>query len=443
MNPGPPPSRPRRARAADWRDAPAGARGRAPGGARDLEVAHRIARAVGGIVDLDLVFRTAVDALAAHLGDDGVAILRCDHEGRRLVLAATAGPLRIDGDYVQDLDSGLLGHAVRAGRPVVTEDAPSDPRCVRAPGMEALRSEAVIPLRARDGAVRAVLDVTSRRHARFGPREVSLLGTVAAALEGAITAAGLYQDLGDRAARDPLTGLPNHRVFHERLETEVARAARHGRPLSVALLDLDHFKLVNDAHGHQAGDRVLVEVARRLTGLARAEDVIGRVGGEEFALILPESDAMAAYAAAERARRAIAATPFGEVGPLTASIGICDLAHATTSGELLRLADGALYWAKAHGRDVTYLYSPDVVHELSAEERAERLERAQALAALRALARAVDAKDRSTREHSTRVAALAHALAVRRGWSAEAPASCAAPGSSTTSARSASRTPSC
>ncbi len=418
MDPHPHTAGRRRHRPAAWRGRPPTARAR-PDASRDIEVAHDIARAVGGIVDLDQVFRTAVDALADHLGDDGVAILRCDHHARRLRLAASAGPLRIDGDYVQDLDSGLLGHAVRSGRPVVTGDAANDPRCVRAPGMESLRSEVVMPLRTRDGSVRAVLDVTSSRRARFGPREVSLLGTVAAALEGGITAAGLYQDLGDRAARDPLTGLPNHRVFHERLEVEVARAARHGRPLSVALIDLDHFTHVNDAHGHQSGDRVLVEVAARLTALARAEDVVGRVGGEEFALILPESDALSAYAAAERARNAVAATPFGEVGPLTASIGICDMTHASTSAELLRLADGALYWAKAHGRDVTYLYSPDVVHELSAEERAERLERAQALAALRALARAVDAKDRSTREHSTRVASLAHALARRRGWSPE------------------------
>lgn len=190
-----------------------------------------------------------------------MAILRCEHRRGRFVLAASSGALRIAADYVQALDSGLLGAAVRLGQPLLTDDAGTDPRCIRAPGMEGLRSELVMPLRARDGSVRAVLDVTSPRAARYGAAEVSLLGTVAAALEGSITAAGLYQDLGDRAARDPLTGLPNHRVFHERLEAEVARATRHGRALSIALLDIDHFKLVNDAHGHQAGDRVLVEVA--------------------------------------------------------------------------------------------------------------------------------------------------------------------------------------
>ena len=100
-------------------------------------MAHRIARAVGGLVDLDLVFRTAVDALQAHLGDDGVAILRCDHRAGRFVLAASGGGLRIAGDYAQDLDSGLLGAAVRTGHPVVTDDADADPRCVRAPAWRA------------------------------------------------------------------------------------------------------------------------------------------------------------------------------------------------------------------------------------------------------------------------------------------------------------------
>jgi diguanylate cyclase (GGDEF)-like protein/putative nucleotidyltransferase with HDIG domain len=399
-----------------WRALPR-ARRRAPDATSDLELAHRIARAVGGLVDLDTVFRTAVDALQAHLGDDGVAILRCDHRRRRLELAASRGALRIADDYVQDMDTGLLGVAVRSGRPAITEDAATDARCVRAPGMEALRSELVMPLRTRDGSVRAVLDVTSPHRGRYGPAEVSLLGTVAAALEGSITAAGLYQDLDAQAARDPLTGLPNHRAFHERLAGEVARALRHGRSLSIALVDLDHFTLVNDAQGHHSGDQVLMEVAARLGALARAGDVVGRVGGEEFAFILPETDALTAYGVAERARAAIASAPFGEAGHLSASAGVCDLSHSTSAAELFRLADGALYWAKAHGRDVTYLYSPEVVRELSAQERAERLEHAQALAALRALARAVDAKDRSTREHSTRVAALSHALARQLGWS--------------------------
>jgi diguanylate cyclase (GGDEF)-like protein len=196
----------------------------------------------------------------------------------------------------------------------------------------------------------------------------------------------------ERAALDPLTALANHHTFHEALRREVDDAARDGHALALVLLDIDHFKQVNDTYGHQAGDRVLVQVAERLRDVARDDDVVARIGGEEFGWILRGTDAAGALAAAERAREAISA-PMDEVGMLTASAGVCDLAAARDASELFELADGALYWAKAHGRDVSIRYAPDVVTDLSAEERAQRLERVRALAGLRALARAVDAKD--------------------------------------------------
>ena len=142
--------------------------------------------------------------------------------------------------------------------------------------------------------------------------------------------------------------------------------------------------------------------------------MIARIGGEEFGWILRGTDGSGALVAAERAREAISAE-METIGMLTASAGICDLAAARDANELFELADGALYWAKAHGRDVAIRYAPDVVTDLSAEERAERLERVRALAGLRALARAVDAKDHSTRRHSERVAHVAVQLATAAG----------------------------
>jgi putative nucleotidyltransferase with HDIG domain len=128
---------------------------------------------------------------------------------------------------------------------------------------------------------------------------------------------------------------------------------------------------------------------------------------------------MEAWQAVDRARELVARTPVGEVGTVTVSAGVCDLAQAGSAGELLRLTEGALYWAKQHGRDVAFLYSPKVVEELSAQERADRLQRLQALQSIRVLARAVDAKDPSTREHSERVAELAVALGSELGWEAD------------------------
>jgi diguanylate cyclase (GGDEF)-like protein/PAS domain S-box-containing protein/putative nucleotidyltransferase with HDIG domain len=218
------------------------------------------------------------------------------------------------------------------------------------------------------------------------------------------------------ATTDPLTGLGNHRAFHERLTAEVDRAVRHGRELSLVTLDIDHFKSVNDTFGHPVGDQVLVELARRLGHEARLGDTVARLGGEEFGWLLPETSRLEAWEAAERLRLAIAGEPFAEAGQLTVSVGVCDLALAGTQTELVRLADAALYWAKRHGRDITFLYTPEVVGSLDQGESTDRLARAQTLQSVRVLARAVDARDPSTMAHSERVAKLAAQIAIAMGW---------------------------
>ena len=221
------------------------------------------------------------------------------------------------------------------------------------------------------------------------------------------------------AAVNPLTGLANHRTFHERLAAEVGRARRTGRGVALVLMDLDHFKRVNDHHGHQTGDRVLEHAARVMREETRSGELIARVGGEEFAMLLPDADVDEALRAAERIRRAIAATDFPAVGRMTVSAGVCDMAHAQDAGMLYRLADGALYWAKHRGRDRVVSWTPDAPEPLSAREQADRLDRQQALVSVRLLARVVDAKDPSTRRHSERVGDLCAEIAEELGWSPE------------------------
>jgi diguanylate cyclase (GGDEF)-like protein len=261
---------------------------------------------------------------------------------------------------------------------------------------------------------------------RFSARERAAAESLAGMAAVALANARLHADslrsaieVQAHATSDPLTGLANHRAFQERLAHEVTRARRHGRSLALALIDIDHFRRVNERNGHEAGDRVLVGIAGLLRSAAREADLVARVGGEEIAWLMPETEAMDAWQAVDRMRETVARTSVAEGVHVTVSAGVCDLAQAGSAGELLRLAEGALYWAKQHGRDVAFLYSPSVVEELSAEERADRLQRVQALQSIRVLARAVDAKDTSTREHSERVADLAVALGTAIGWEAD------------------------
>ncbi len=164
-------------------------------------------------------------------------------------------------------------------------------------------------------------------------------------------------ELARRASRDGLTGLLNREALDATLRAEVGGALAAGRPLTLALLDLDGFKAINDAHGHPVGDRVLVEAARRLRALSRDSDHLGRVGGEEFAWILAETEPPAAERAAERACEAIRGRPFADAGDVTISIGLCALAGAGDADELYRRADLALYEAKRGGRDRTVVWT--------------------------------------------------------------------------------------
>jgi diguanylate cyclase (GGDEF)-like protein len=156
--------------------------------------------------------------------------------------------------------------------------------------------------------------------------------------------------LATMADHDGLTGLLNHRSFHLRLADELARAQRSGTPISLVLVDLDHFKEINDRHGHLVGDEVLRRVADVLIDVGRETDVVARVGGEEFCILLPDTSPVAAGVPAERLRETVAA--LDEPEPLTISVGVSGFpADAATANELFSAADDALYRAKRAGRN--------------------------------------------------------------------------------------------
>ena len=173
----------------------------------------------------------------------------------------------------------------------------------------------------------------------------------------------LNVELAELATRDGLTGLYNHRTFYKLLEDELARAQRFNRPLSLLLFDIDHFKRVNDTHGHLAGDAVLRDLGELLRRHARAIDRVCRYGGEEVTVILPESDLEAAVRFAERLRAAVEAQPFdvdaGAPLHMTVSIGVASWpAQAASAQTLVAAADAAMYAAKQSGRNRVVRYEP-------------------------------------------------------------------------------------
>jgi diguanylate cyclase (GGDEF)-like protein len=223
------------------------------------------------------------------------------------------------------------------------------------------------------------------------------------------------------AMTDPLTRVPNHGAFRKRLGAEVELASRQGTPLALALIDVDGFKAVNDTSGHQVGDRILIDVVAIISEHVRASDVLGRVGGDEFALLMPHTDVGGAAVIAERAHAEVGATSFAEGHRVTLSIGLCELDEGEAPEGLVARADRALYASKAHGRDMIWHYDAehDALQDALNVDAAGQLARSQCVAAIRTLARAIDLKDPATRQHSDRVAGLAVRLAEILGWPPE------------------------
>ena len=212
-----------------------------------------------------------------------------------------------------------------------------------------------IPLRRGNHAI-GVLALYGRGPAEtFSADDVHLLQSLMHQAETAIENTFLYEEATRLSITDGLTGLWNRRLFDLRMNEELQRAIRFQEPFGLMLVDLDHFKNVNDRYGHQAGDAVLVELARRLTDATREVDVVTRFGGEEFALILPKTPVPGTMRLSEKVRAVVANEPFvaGNASiPVTVSVGAAGYPdHGLSTGDLLAAADAALYRAKEHGRN--------------------------------------------------------------------------------------------
>ncbi|HWH15212.1 MAG TPA: diguanylate cyclase, partial [Miltoncostaeaceae bacterium] len=370
---------------------------------------YRTATAVASGAGLDATLDRVAGEAVRLLGCERALVVRFLPGGTGEVAGAAGEGGRSDRPVALTGD-GVVARVHRQGAPAATSpdaDGPDGRPALAAP----------VPL---DGAPWGAIACFAGHGHRFAPDDAAMLARFGLLAGMAVADAAGRRALEAQASSDGLTGLANHRSFRERLAAEAERARRHGRELALVLLDVDHFREVNTALGHRGGDRLLRDLAGLLEASARTGDTVARIGGQEFAWLMPECDSYGAWTAAERLRARAAAGPLGGLTGQTVSAGVCDLAQADgTADRLFELSSGALYWAKQHGRDLCVRYSPDVVVDLSATERAARLERARALDAVRLLAQAVDARDPSTQRHSERVAALAAELARVMGWDAD------------------------
>jgi diguanylate cyclase (GGDEF)-like protein len=256
-------------------------------------------------------------------------------------------------------DISFCTHTIQDNRPLIIPDAWVDPRFAQSPlvlGEPYIRFYIGVPLRTRDGYNIGALCSMDTKVRHLSDAQIKILEDLARLVVDEL-------ELRLLASTDSLTGAMTRRSFQEQINRDIERAKRHSLHLSCALIDIDHFKLINDTYGHGVGDLVLQRVVSICKSSLRASDYIGRVGGEEFAVMFPETSLMPAFEVAERLRKQLEATAIevsGRIVNLTASIGVAECIGVERNTDLLlRQADVAMYNAKSNGRNRVVCYSED------------------------------------------------------------------------------------
>src|ERR1700677_3884672 len=312
---------------------------------------------------LSQLLHAMVSGLRDSYALDAVSVVLLDpqHEVRHLLVAGGERPEEFKQIFFVDSLVGLAPQLAVLHKPWLGPYVGADHHLLF-PGVSNLKSAALVPLPRKDRATGA-LCFGSRDATRFtrhhGTDFLAHLGAVAAVcIENAVNRARLQR----AGITDFLTGWHNRRYLQQRLKEELARAQRHAGTMSCLMIDIDRFKSINDGYGHLAGDNALKEVAHRVEGEIRSMDTAARFGGDELAILLPETTAAEAARLAERIREVVAAVPFVLTPQiersLTVSVGVASIAPGrhetdlkTVADRLLADADSALYRAKALGRN--------------------------------------------------------------------------------------------
>jgi len=332
--------------------------------AKRRAVLHEVSQQIGACLKLDELYQTIHHAAERLMACQAFVIATLDEERQELedvYLVDREG--RWPGGRYQ-ADQGLCGYVVRTRRTLLIDRL--NDQVLHELGAwyfgqteTTVQSVLATPLRLGERVI-GVISVQAYAPAAYTREEIELFEQLAVTAAIALENARLFAETQRLAAIDPLLGIYNRRQFFQLARAELERAKRHRQPFTVIMLDVDHFKQVNDTYGHLAGDQVLCEVAARCRATLRATDLLGRYGGEEFVILLPGTAGTEAVEVASRLREVIESAPFAtDEGPITVttSLGatVWRVAEDTRLDTLLDRADQALYEAKHAGRNCVRL----------------------------------------------------------------------------------------
>ena len=311
--------------------------------ARTEGVRGRVLGDLSGSIDLDEVLTRTLEAATSATGVDAAIVAVRGPGGEPVVAGLGVDAADAERIALASPPDGSRARAVRVSY-VLERDG-------------GLRSGLAVPIES-DGEQLGSLVVYSRGDSDLDDELLAGLQELAASAGPAVDNARRFREARQLADMDALTGLHNRRYFHETLAREVARAQRYERALALVVLDLDDFKSINDRIGHLAGDGVLAEVAERVRDVVRSADVACRVGGDEFAIILPESTTEDAEGLYRRLELAMAKRPLGQAGKLKLSAGVAQLRPEDDAVSFFERGDEALYRAKSGGKGTVAIAGP-------------------------------------------------------------------------------------
>jgi diguanylate cyclase (GGDEF)-like protein/putative nucleotidyltransferase with HDIG domain len=316
--------------------------------ARHLALLNTISRNAIATLNPDEMLAKIVEQLETGLTHDHIGIGTLEYSTRELVIQAEGGARRGALGQRIPLGAGLVGHVARSGQMAIYNAASPTDTALKPLLADSVAAIALPVFYAEQ--LHGILYVESAKAIDFTDEEVLLLRTLADLIAGALHNALSFQKAQEQAITDGLTGVKTHRFFMEALSGEWKRSTRAGRSFALVLMDLDRFKFVNDFYGHLEGDLVLQRVGQILESNCRRSDVVSRYGGDEFVILMPETNMEHARQLASKLRGWVSADPLLREKNISASFGIaCYPLHGSTPQELIQVADASMYLSKHQG----------------------------------------------------------------------------------------------